>query len=349
MSLSALRRALISPFRSEASPQMWWPIETASAEPTFEPYNSYFRLWLADMSLARDRDWFVNRYPAVHAAVRLRFAGGEPVTFATLSRPATDAIGRGVFQNFPLTPPLPYQGGTIEIEAGLTALKSSNPAIAGFETLCDLSGLIGPPLTQALGIARIVATGGAKMRAAAGARALLGLHYGFAPIGADDTAIRPGYRALVKATEDEIDPAALRVENGRLRVLRGGESKPLVKHDYMLFRIESQRERDNWKLPQVDELIRSAKQAHFRGERRTCRGYRAAAITAVMTSADPTAEDQQRAARVIAAELDAAVSGALGAVDTKWPDLAEIIESRAPDAYELLHTQRLTLEQLPEE
>jgi hypothetical protein len=335
-------------FRRGASQLVWTPIEPHGGAAALEPHDSYFRLWLSDIFLAYDRDWFANCYPAVHASVRLRFGGHEPVTFTTLSRPPQDALGPGVFKSFQLTPLLPYKGGTIEIEAGLTALKGSSTLVAGFEVLRDFSTLIGPPLSQALDVAGKVAGGTKKLLDAADSDVLLGLHHGFTSAGSDSDsdALRPGYMALVSATDDEIDPSDLRVENGRLQVVDGNTMHPLTGRDYMLFRVEGRSERDDWRFPHVEDLIFKAKRAHFDQESKSYSNHRIAAIAEVMTSPDLTQTDQQRVARAIADELDAIVSAGLGASGDVWPDLGEIVTLRAPAAHEVRDSEPLTLEQL---
>jgi hypothetical protein len=48
--------------------------------------DAYCRIWLEDMNLSKDVDWFKQRYPVVHAAVRFHY-DGELVTIPYLVAP----------------------------------------------------------------------------------------------------------------------------------------------------------------------------------------------------------------------------------------------------------------------
>jgi len=71
------------------------------------PYQSYLRVWLAEMFLAKRVQWLRERFPAVHAEVRLPFAGQPAVSFTRVVRPGDDQLGEGVLINYPLTELLP--------------------------------------------------------------------------------------------------------------------------------------------------------------------------------------------------------------------------------------------------
>jgi len=47
------------------------------------PFRDYLRLWLDDMFLAMGKEWFVDRFPAVHTSVELKF-GGNPAIMAAI-------------------------------------------------------------------------------------------------------------------------------------------------------------------------------------------------------------------------------------------------------------------------
>jgi hypothetical protein len=84
------------------------------------------RLWLTDMFLKRDREWFENQYPMVHATIQLTYAG-ETASFSSLARAPEGRLGPGERRNYPLTPLLPWSGGVVELEAGLSALPRQEP------------------------------------------------------------------------------------------------------------------------------------------------------------------------------------------------------------------------------
>ena len=82
------------------------------------PQQDYLRIWLSDMFLARDRAWFRDRHPAVHASVRLTFANWPGLEFTAVARPPEGMLGPGERRDYPLTPLIPYSGGVVELEAG---------------------------------------------------------------------------------------------------------------------------------------------------------------------------------------------------------------------------------------
>ncbi len=331
-------------FRRSATPLLWMPVGPRG-EP-LEPQGSYLRIWLSDMFLARDRDWFANRYPSVHAGVRLRF-GEEQVTFTTVARPPEEMLGPGVSQNFALTPLLPYHGGTVELSAGLTVLKGTNALAAGLDVLHNFSTLIGPPLSQSLGVAEMVTGGIAKLIDAAQGQVALSLSNTFAAIGGGaDNVLTPGHWAIVRATEERVPPASLRVLNDRLHVADGENVHPLVGYDYMLLRIEGRIERDDWRFANFEDLINKAKRAHFADDEQGFRVYRGAALAEALTSPDLTQTDRQRVARAIADDLDATLSAPLRIAGEALPDLDAIVARYAPSTEEILETGALTLNQL---
>jgi hypothetical protein len=345
--MSALMPARIRQvFRRDAQPVLWTPVDQ-QGEP-LEPQKGYFRVWLSDMFLARNRDWFTNRYPAVHASVCLRFGGDEQATFTTVARPPQDLLGPGVFQNFALTPLLPYRGGTVELSAGLTVLKGASTLAAGLDVLRDFSTLIGPPLSQTLGVATKVTSGMTKLIDAAQDQVALSLSNAFVATGGSDTnnVLLPGYWAIVRTTEDRVSPASLRVHSGRLHTIRNDSVHPLLGYDYMLLYIEGRVERDDWRFANFEDLINKAKRAHFAEDNRSFAVYRNAVLAEVLSSPDLTWTDQQRVVRAIIAELDATFSAPLAITGEALPDLAVIVAQHAPSVEDILDTQPLTLEQL---
>lgn len=320
----------------------------SGSEDPLTPHADYFRVWLSDLHLANARAWFVKRYPAVRASIKLNFAGAEQATFTTLSRPPLEGLGPSVTGNFPLTPLLPYRGGVVELEAALTVLKGANPVLAGLDVLQDFSSLIGPPLAQALPIAGKVATGIETIAAAAEDESRLSLHQAFAAAGGGgENELRPGYWAVVRAVEEKLPASDLRVQDDRLCQATGTGVRPLDGYEYMLFRIESRRERDDWRFPRFEDLISRAKHAHFAGEKASYRAYCNAVLAEVFTCPDLTEIDQQRVTRAIRDELAAITTiTELGMVAEPAPDLRAIVARRAPSFEDVERGPRMSLEQL---
>ena len=107
------------------------------------PNQDYFRLWIADMFLAKSRRWTMQQYPAVHAAVRLRFSGREGTELTSMARPPQGATGAGVLQHYPMTSLLPYYGGVVEFEATLSSLNGDSGLNTALGILQEASRLVG--------------------------------------------------------------------------------------------------------------------------------------------------------------------------------------------------------------
>jgi hypothetical protein len=207
----------------------------------------YFRLWLAEMRVARDKEWFATRHPAVHALVRLRF-GDDTVDLPTIagpmSLPGLDQAHLGDVMQFdyPLTPLLPYNGGVVEVAAGLVALEGSNVLgefVRAIETVASV--LAQPPLSTALAAVGPVTSAVQTLFGAGNGRQHLGVHVAYAGVGGPQ-ALHAGYLAVVRRAAGPVDGAALTVDGGRLRL----QGQPLNGADSLLFRIERMDERDDW-------------------------------------------------------------------------------------------------------
>ncbi len=317
--------------QSNAAQLVWTPVPADAAEPELKPHDAYFRVWLSEAFLAKDKQWFTNHYPAVHASVRLNFGGEPGATFTTLSRPPEGGLGAGVYGNYALTSLLPYRGGTVELQAGLTAVEGANALGAAFSVVQDFSSLIGPPLGEALGIAEKVAGGVQRLLDAGQDDVLLGLHQQYASAGGGGAhVLRPGYWALVRATEREVRPADLRVEGDRLRLASGNGTKPLEGHDYILLRIEGRTERDDWRFRRFEDLIAKALEANFTDNQDGYTAYRNAVLLEIFSSPDLTKPDAVRVATAVKRELGEAVSAGLGATGDGPPDLGSIVDRHAP-------------------
>src|SRR5580692_8812825 len=74
-----LRETLTSTFKREASRYLYLAIPADHVSGGQRDHDAlvegrdYFRLWLAEMSLKRDRDWFKTWHPAVHCLVHFQF------------------------------------------------------------------------------------------------------------------------------------------------------------------------------------------------------------------------------------------------------------------------------------
>lgn len=308
--------------------------------------ETYFGIWLTHGFLDRDVNWFRRQYAAVHVSARFDVAG-TTTTLTKLAQPAEGMLGPGVWVNYPITGLVPYRGGTVEMEAGLTALERTSYLGAAVDVLSSFSGLIAPPLSEAVSIAGKVADGVEKVLDAGGEEIVLGLHQAFAaPGGGGDHQLAPCYLAVVKAESGELDPASLSVHESRLQVGSGQDARPLTGYSYMLFRVEARRERDDWRFDRFSALIAKAIEAHFAGEAERFDGYRNAVLAEILKSPDLTAPDRFRVARAVAKELKEVTEVGQLVVGEKEMSLGGIVERRAALIDDSVFTSEVSLSEL---
>src|SRR5262249_31985474 len=119
----------------------------------------YLRLWLCEMFLTKSRKWFVDWFPAVHSSVNLKFGNTDGVTLSHVAQAPEKALANGVLLNYEMLPLVPFNGGVVEIEAALLALKGSDYLGAAIKILQDFSSLVAPPIGQVLTVAEKVSSG----------------------------------------------------------------------------------------------------------------------------------------------------------------------------------------------
>ena len=256
----------------------------------------YFRLWLAEMRLAQDQTWFTTRHPAVHSLVRLRF-GDQEVELPRLSGPMTLAgldqahLGAVVHLDHPLTPLLPYNGGIVELSAGLVALEGTR-VLGEFVKAVDAvtQVLVQPPLSMALAAIGPVTSAVTTLFGVGGGRQHLGVHLSYAGERSPQ-ALHAGYVAVIRRDASQLSVHDLSVQRGVLR-LRG---VPLTGADYMLFRIERVDERDDWdSLTSIATPFRDALTALSHGNGQIADAYVRRAMLEAWTSPDLTRADRTR-------------------------------------------------------
>lgn len=285
--------------------------------------EAYFGLWLTHSFLKRERVWLEDYYPAAHVSVRLDVAG-ETRTLTRLARPADGVVGPGVWFDYMVTGLVPYNGGSVELEAGLSALERSNLLGAAVDVIDEFSGLVVPPVSEALGVAGKVANGIQKLLEAGNGDVFLGTHQTFvAPGGGGENQLAPGYLAVIGATEAELDRASLSVENGILRVEKDGGTQPLEGFNYLLFRIEARRERDDWRFPRLERLINRAKESV--GDEAALKRHRDAALAEILVCPDLTRPDRRRIALSVRDEIEEVKELGPGALAEQPRSLTEIV------------------------
>lgn len=276
---------------------------------TMTPNDSYLRIWLSELFLAKEVAWGAERVPAVQASVRLVFGAPAPRTFVTLVRPPV-TTGHGVFEDYQLTELLPYAGRSVELQVALYGILGKNNLGTAIDVLSGFASLVTPPLSTALSIAEMVATGAEKIIEANASDPLLCLQGTLAaPGGGLANELKPGWLAIVRATEDELPATELTIADGRL--CRNGAR--LAGFDYLVLRVEGRRERDDWRTPDLDQAISAAAYAKDLGRSEEFERLRADALSRVYFSPDLTPAQRRQVAQAVKEELGSAEEGAAAA------------------------------------
>lgn len=274
----------------------------------------YFRLWLAEMRLARDRDWFATRQPAVHALVHLQFGDQAidlPRIVGPLALPELDAanLGEVIHLDHPLTPLLPYNGGIVELSAGLIALEGTG-VVRGFVAAVDAVTqiLAQPPVSMALAAIGPVTQAVESLCDSAGCRQHLGVHVAYAG-DQPPHALHAGYLAILRRDSSQFSATGLSVEDGRLR----HDGVPVRGVDYLLLRIERLAERDDWdSLRSIATPFRDALSALSHGNGVVADAYIRRALLEAWTSPDLTRVDRTRVSTEIKRAFQEARENGLG-------------------------------------
>jgi len=313
---------------------------------SIKPMRDYLRIWLDDMFLAKDKKWFVEQFPAVHTGIELEF-GGKPVRVTHVTD-GTGQPGPGVFESYALTDLMPFKGGKVKIQSALIALKGRDYVSETIGILKNFSGLVGAPLSQTLQIADKVNAGMQSLLQKGTGGMVFGFHREYvADDGRGGSVLKPGYRALILASTKDVDPARLSVKGGRLHYERqNGTHEPLEGFDYMLLRIEGRSERDNWRMPNIEEPLNEAIAAAIQGEQDKADDFLKAALVVVWQSPDLAVHDRRRVADAIKAELAEIAQTGHGVTPGAVPTLEDIMRVRAMTVSQALSEPALTLEEI---
>jgi hypothetical protein len=105
----------------------------------------YFRLWLDEMFLTNERKWFAEWHPAVHSAVTFSIGDQKDQVITRIAGASTlkdvddQHLNRVVTQTLNLTELMPFNGGTIRINAALLAMKGSDDVRQLIDVLGEFS------------------------------------------------------------------------------------------------------------------------------------------------------------------------------------------------------------------
>ena len=296
--------------------------------------DGYFRLWAEQMFLKMDRDWFQTWYPVVQSVTTFRF--GSPAADVELAQVAGPDRLRDVDQahldrvvtlQLPLTPLVPFNGGTVQIEAGLMKMQASDMVQRFLSVVGGFSSLVAvPQLSTALNVASAVSKGVEQLLGVSGNQMALGYQQTFVSAGGGGSNdLRPCYIAIINAAGGTYPAAQLWVKDGNL--LTGASqagAQPLAGVDYMLLRIETRKARDDWKsLSSINDPYMQAMdaldQVDDSGNPRVADAdvFIRSAVVAVRHSPDLTDTDRNQVMRAIRDAYQAQKATVLGNVGAK--------------------------------
>jgi hypothetical protein len=204
------------------------------------------------MFLQDDRRLFRTFVPVVHSSVRLLYGTTSkelPYVAGPQNLNLSSTLGAGVQLNHRLTNLLPFKGGAVDVAAALVAYKEKDFFQNFVNVLHDVSGLLNlGQLSASLKVAETAIDGIQNLLGAGEKDIHLMLYQGYGgDTGTGGSSLSSGYMALVRADENRFDKTKLYVKNDRLFF---GDSapaaQPLKGYDYMLLRIESAVERDDY-------------------------------------------------------------------------------------------------------
>lgn len=257
----------------------------------------YFRLWLDQMFLTNERDWFTEWHPAVHSAVTLEFGDQTQVISRVAGASAlkdVDAqhLNRVIQQTTKLTEVMPFRGGIVRINAALLAMQGKNSVKQLIDVLGEISSKLAvPQLSLALDIAKPLAQGVSAMVGVTNGEMMLGLDSTLA-----GTDLQSGSFAIVYATEADVPKRDLSVSERQLR-FRGHE---LTGRNYMLIRIERLDERDDFdSLSAIRDPYQQAIDLLVSGDLQPAKKALLKSIGAAWKSNDLTETDRRRVIEVL--------------------------------------------------
>lgn len=290
---------------------------SANMEPvTMEAGKHYFRLWLSEMYLKNDTEWFQKWYPAVHSLIDFQF-GSQSVEIPHIAGSLNlkdfkaNNLEKVLRMNYPMTTLMPFNGGVVELTAGLLAMKGGNSLNSFIKVMGDFANLlVVPQLSTALSIAGPVVNGIQTLLGGADdGRLELGMHQAYAGAGGGGSNdFRSGYMVVIAGEETQSTSDKSKLIRNRLWVvgdqLRYGEnaanSQPLTGFTYMLFRIESRTERDDWAaLTSIAEPFNNAIKALGEAEKDKADALMRTAIVTALQSPDLTRADRTRVVKAM--------------------------------------------------
>jgi hypothetical protein len=210
--------------------------------------EQYYQIWLSEMFLRYQREWGSSWYPTVMVSIQLKFGNkSQEITHVAGESTLKDfkkSDASCVALNHPITTILPFNGGSIEMEAALLSMQGKDNVQSLIKVLGSFSKLlVVPQLSVALAVAKPLAEGVAELLGVTKARPELRMHEAWGGAEAvNSNILRRGYFAVISAEDGEIPAAELFVREHRLY----RNDLAMEGYDYMLFRVDVGSTRDDW-------------------------------------------------------------------------------------------------------
>jgi hypothetical protein len=208
----------------------------------------YFKLTLADMFLKSNRAWFSAWHPAAYSLVKLKFGDAEE-TVSHVAGPSSikdvdQHANASISLNHTLVPVVPFNGGDVELESGLVAVKDSDDVQQFLKVLTDVSTTLAvPQLSVAVSFAQPLVNGIEGLAGSNKNQTVVRLHDTFSA----GPTLRARYLAAIAAPAGSIPAGELFVKNDTLcRGANLASAKPIQGRDYILLRIDAMSQRDDW-------------------------------------------------------------------------------------------------------
>ena len=222
------------------------------------PDGFYFDIRLCEMYLRKKGAAGVSYVPRALSITECQYGQGQPLTLpVAVGEHILDQIGSLVgddgetraitFSDCLLAGPMPYRGGDIGLFTGLYRVEAGNVVDSAINLVADVTGSLGLNLTNYLEIGRQVTTR---------LPALLGTDSGnwrighYAPIYKPQDEFFDRYLVLVGEDGDDFDRDALEIHDAdgqqSLHAKSGAQSRPFGARDYLLIKLHSAPQRNDY-------------------------------------------------------------------------------------------------------
>ena len=290
------------------------PFEKPEMDP-LEVYGSYFRITLCQMFLPKAREWFTKLYPAAHASVRMQYADYDAVELMYVTPvPKQADLSRGIQLNYTVTNLIPWNGGTLEIAAGLLSMQGPDQLKGALDVLGSFSSLVAAPVSQAITVAGKIADVAQQFIVGKSDAVEFTFHQTYSDVSTGNV-LRPGYYAAILATDADLKGKKLTVVADQLQA----NSKDFTDFAYLLFRIDGVKERSDWRMKNIQNNINRARDSYRKRDVPNGDGFRGAALAAVDESPELSYVDKNRIEELILKELEPLRKIGLGAAGSFDP------------------------------